>query len=148
MVRGGALLLFPTGIAPSKASVIPVGFPPSHPMDEVRGFFYSFCRGSRALPMLSFFHICRPCGERESFQTRNLGSYNKRFVTAQLVSCLVCRYVSRAQLMGSALLGLTAMGPSGLQGRALLLFLGMGVSPCRFYSFPIPIPSHGRSPWG
>ena len=41
--------------------------------------FYSFCRGSRALPMLSFFHICRPCGERESSQTRNLGSYNKRF---------------------------------------------------------------------
>ena len=23
------------------------------------------------------FHICRPCGERESFQTRNLGSYKK-----------------------------------------------------------------------
>ena len=38
------------------------------------GFFYSFCRGSRALPMLSLFPICRPCGERESFQTRNLGS--------------------------------------------------------------------------
>ena len=29
----------------------------------------SFCRGSRALPM------CRPCGERESFQIRNLGNY-------------------------------------------------------------------------
>ena len=32
------------------------------------------------------------------------------------------------------------MPPSGLQGRALLLFPGMGVSPCRFYSFPIPHP--------
>ena len=38
-------------------------------------YFYSFCRGSRALPMLFPFHIRNPCGERESFQTRILGSY-------------------------------------------------------------------------
>ena len=56
-------------------------------MDFVHGVFYSFCRGSRALPMLSFFHICRPCGERESFQTRILGSYNKRFKPFLLSAC-------------------------------------------------------------
>ena len=40
-------------------------------------YFYSFCRVflQCTLPMLSFFHIRNPCGERESFQTRNLGSY-------------------------------------------------------------------------
>ena len=44
-------------------------------MDEVHGFFYSFCQRSCVLPMLSLFHIGGPCGERESFRTRNLGSY-------------------------------------------------------------------------
>ena len=38
------------------AGVLPMPvLPISHPMDEVHGLFYSFCRGSRALPMLSFF---------------------------------------------------------------------------------------------
>ena len=42
-------------------------------------YFCSFCRRSCVLPMLSLFHIGGPCGGRESFQTRILGSYNKRF---------------------------------------------------------------------
>ena len=74
-LQGGALLLF-SGTGSRERSgrdPVPVLSIP-HPMDEVRGVFYSFFRGFRALPILSFFHICRPCGERESFQTRNLNS--------------------------------------------------------------------------
>ena len=76
-VQGSALLLFPGWAGVSEAGVSPAGsfHFPSHgqsPWD----YFYSFCRGSRALPMLSLFHIGGPCGERESFQTRNLGSYD------------------------------------------------------------------------
>ena len=42
-------------------------------MDEVHGIiFISFAGVSTCLPMLSPFHIRNPCGERESFQTRNL----------------------------------------------------------------------------
>ena len=49
-------------------------FPP--PMDEVHGIIsISFAGVSTCLPMLSPFHIRNPCSERESFQTRNLGSY-------------------------------------------------------------------------
>ena len=78
--RAEPYCFFPAGIALSEASVIPAGFFPfPPPMDEVHGFFYSFCRGSRALPMLSLFHICRPCGERESFQTRILGRVQESY---------------------------------------------------------------------
>ena len=76
-LQGGALLLF-SGMGSRERSgrdPMPV-LPNPNPMDEVHGgYFYSFCRRSCVLPMLSLFHIGRPCGERESFQIRNLGSY-------------------------------------------------------------------------
>ena len=77
LVRGGALLLFPGIGSPERsgrAAHVGSFHSPSHGQSPW-GYFYSFCRGSRALPMLSLFPICRPCGERESFQTRILGSY-------------------------------------------------------------------------
>ena len=47
-----------------------------HPMDEVHGgISIRFAVVLVCLPMLSPFPIGRPCGERESFQTRILGSY-------------------------------------------------------------------------
>ena len=46
------------------------------PMDEVHGIIsISFASVPAGLPMLSLFHIRNPCSERESFQTRSLGSY-------------------------------------------------------------------------
>ena len=45
-------------------------------MDEVHGgIFIRFAEVLVDLPMLSPFHIGSPCGERESFRTRILGSY-------------------------------------------------------------------------
>ena len=73
--RAEPYCFFSTGITLSEASVIPVGFFPFPSHGRSPWVFYSFCRGSRALPMLSFFHIGGPCGERESFRTRILGSY-------------------------------------------------------------------------
>ena len=47
--------------------------------------FYSFCRGSRALPMLSPLHIGGPCGERELFQTHYPGSVVSGVQQAKLI---------------------------------------------------------------
>ena len=45
------------------------------------GFFIRFAEVLVCLPMLSPFHIGSPCGERELFQTRVLGSYKQRFIS-------------------------------------------------------------------
>ena len=54
-------------------------------MDEVHGIIsISFAGVSTCLPTLFPLHIRNPRSERESFQTRNLGSYKKRFKPALL----------------------------------------------------------------
>ena len=56
-------------------------------MDEVRGgIFIRFAEVLVGLPMLSLFHIGSPCGERESFQTRILGSYKFSSLSVRLDS--------------------------------------------------------------
>ena len=52
-------------------------------------FFIRFAEVLVYLPMLSPFHIGSPCGERESFQTRNLGSYKECFFCHLVNPCIV-----------------------------------------------------------
>ena len=71
-------------------------FSHSNPMDKVHGgISIRFAVVLVCLPMLSPFHIGSPCGERESFQARILGSYKQRFIALPVVR--VPRTTGRAE---------------------------------------------------
>ena len=110
-------------------------------------YFYSFCRRSCALPMLSLFPICRPCGERESFQTRNLGRIQGSYGGSAPMKIIKIRnypgcVVSCMRVPTEGVWGLTA--PAGCRAEPYCFFpTGIALSeasviPVGFFPFPIP----------